>query len=1119
MSDSNDFEIGLKKNVPNHIIRASAGTGKTFQLSNRYIQLLALGHNCDSILATTFTRKAAGEILDRIVQRLASGALDESAAAELAGFVECDLDAAGCRELLKGLMGQVHRLQIGTLDSFFSRLARSFSLELGLPLDWAISTDQLLGELSDLSVQEMLSSQNAIRMMHLLAKGEAQRGVAHLIRQTVDDVYGVFLDSEEEAWNRLPQPKKILTQDEIDSLIDMLESAPANGKQQQTRKDKDVELARDSEWEEFADSKQFKRLLFGGTYGKKERSTEMEQAYRAFEEHVRAVIIVDLKRRNEATYGLVEEYAKRFKRKQRESGALRFDDVAFALHSLVGKRDANNRLMFRLDQQIEHLLLDEFQDTSPGQWQVLAPFAHWVAKKNSGRSFFCVGDLKQAIYGWRGGVAEIFDLVDHELENLTPYEDMVESFRSAPEVIECVNTVFSSLDSVKTKCDETDSELQRAAKQFKPHKTRRSELPGRVTVQYGPEGEEKASKDRFKKVGARNNKMLDQMVLQIAEYHQKCPDRTIGVLTRTNRTIAETIFKLRQAGIEASQEGGNFLTDSAAVETVLAAIQLADHPGDTVARFLVSHSALGPWFKFLPESTVTRQQNEERVGTVAADLRKQLIDEGYGPTVEGLARVLASECTERELTRLQRLIELSYDYDDSWTLRADQFVAYIRDTKVPDESAAKVRVMTVHGSKGLEFDVVFVPIPSVLQWYRPPRFVVDRNEPTDPASLVSLYVRKSVHDFLPDSFQEAFKNEDRSKVREELCVLYVALTRAVHAMHIHVSYDCKPDDGKSLGRILLGTLAADKPRSPESIVYEIGKADWYANHQKPADQLAEELQPFYLNECTEIGDRDIATTPKSGRGSQWLSPAQLEGDSAFSLQSVLRRQQDRQRMERGTLLHACFETVIWLDGGPPNDELLKESIQRVSPLVTQEYMGEIIAEFRTMLGQDSLQQLFKSETYRDTMASRLVNSTYKPTQPFSVRVENERPFVIQNVDGVLEGFVDRLLWLYDGDQLLGAEIIDFKSDKAKNGKRDEQVRFYSAQLNAYIDAVATISELPEEKINAYLVFLENGEIVEVEKEIGVPQEVSANESSAHLRGKVKRLDRKVEPGKQLRLWD
>ena len=169
MSQSGESAVGTSQTVPNQIIRASAGTGKTFRLSNRYIELLTRGHSCDSILATTFTRKAAGEILDRIVQRLASGALDETAASELAGFVNCELDSSRCRELLKGLMKKIHRLQIGTLDSFFSRLARSFSLELGLPLDWSISTNQLLGELSDLSIQEMLSSQNAIRMMHLLS--------------------------------------------------------------------------------------------------------------------------------------------------------------------------------------------------------------------------------------------------------------------------------------------------------------------------------------------------------------------------------------------------------------------------------------------------------------------------------------------------------------------------------------------------------------------------------------------------------------------------------------------------------------------------------------------------------------------------------------------------------------------------------------------------------------------------------------------------------------------------------------------------------------------------------------------------------------------------------------
>ena len=1102
--------------VPNHIIRASAGTGKTFQLSNRYIRLLAQGHNCDSILATTFTRKAAGEILDRIVQRLADAALDESKATELSGFVECELNSERCRELLKKLMRSVHRLQIGTLDAFFSRLARSFSLELALPLDWSISTNQLLSELSDLSIQEMLSSQNAIKMMHLLAKGETQRGVARLIRQTVDDVYGIYQDSKESAWNQLSQPSGMLGKEEIAILIDALEQAPANGKLQGQRKDKDVELARLGDWGEFADSLQFKRVLFGGTYGAKKRSPELVQAYNDFADHIRAAVIFDLKRRNEATYGLVDEYATRFARKQREAGALRFDDVTLALHNLVGKRDANNRLMFRLDQQIEHLLLDEFQDTSPGQWQVIAPFAHWVAKENSGRSFFCVGDMKQAIYGWRGGVAEIFDLVDQELENLTPYEDMVESFRSAPEVIETVNKLFLNLGSVKTNCEETNAEFSRAAEQFKAHKTRRTELPGHVTLQYGPECDERLRKNHYKKLGARNNEMLNQMVRQIAEYHKKCPDRTIGVLTRSNRTVAETIFRLQQIGIEASQEGGNTLTDSAAVETILAAIQLADHPGDTVARFLVSHSALGKWFKLAPESTESRSENASRVGAVAAEIRKQLIDEGYGPTVEALARVLASDCTERELTRLQRLIELSYDYDDSWTLRADQFVAYIRDTKVPDQSAAKVRVMTVHGSKGLEFDAVFLPIPSVTNWYQPPRFVVDREQPTDQASLVSLYVRKTLHPLLPDDFQNAFKDEDRSKVREELCVLYVAMTRAVHAMHIHVSYDCKPNEGKSFGRVLLGTLAGDQPRTPEAVVYEAGTADWYQNHKKPVDQLAEELRPFYLDECEEIGEQKILTEPKSGRGCQWISPTQLARGTGFSLQSVLSRQQDRQRLEHGTLLHACFETVDWLDDGEPNDETLCDSMKRQSPLVTEEQMSEVIAEFREMLKLESLQGLFKSETYQATMEARLVAADYKPVQPLTMRVENERAFAIQNVDGVLEGFIDRIVWLTDGDTLLGAEIIDFKSDPVNDDTIKDRVAHHSPQLNAYIDALATISELAEERINAYLVFVEKGAVVPVEKQMGVSEEVKSSDVQPHFQGKAKRLN---DPGTQLRLWD
>ena len=81
-----------------------------------------------------------------------------------------------------------------------------------------------------------------------------------------------------------------------------------------------------------------------------------------------------------------------------------------------------DEVLYRLDSHLSHMLLDEFQDTSLLQWQVLRPFAHRVVdggqSQNAACSFFCVGDVKQAIYGWRGGVAEIFEAIDRELGGL-----------------------------------------------------------------------------------------------------------------------------------------------------------------------------------------------------------------------------------------------------------------------------------------------------------------------------------------------------------------------------------------------------------------------------------------------------------------------------------------------------------------------------------------------------------------------------------------------------------------------------------------------------------------------------------------------------------------------------
>ncbi len=103
-------------------------------------------------------------------------------------------------------------------------------------------------------------------------------------------------------------------------------------------------------------------------------------------------------------------------------------------------------LAFRLDGSIEHLLLDEFQDTSCAQWRVFEPLARAIKAKPS-RSFFCVGDVKQAIYAWRGGMSAIFETLQSTLGDL-PEETLTKSYRSSQPIIDTVNQVFGNLTDV-----------------------------------------------------------------------------------------------------------------------------------------------------------------------------------------------------------------------------------------------------------------------------------------------------------------------------------------------------------------------------------------------------------------------------------------------------------------------------------------------------------------------------------------------------------------------------------------------------------------------------------------------------------------------------------------------
>ena len=226
---------------PNVVIRASAGTGKTFQLSNRYLQLVGAGVRPESILAATFARKAAGEILARVMQRLAGAALDEDACRALAEQVGWKLDRAACGGLLGELLHNLHRMRIGTLDSFFVRLAGSFTLELGLPSDWRIVEAIDDGRWRLEAIRRALAAgktSELLALVHLLFKGETPRSISEQISTLVTNLYDIHCETDEQAWHRLPRPARLRIE-ELAAAIESLAVAqrPANGHQANALRD------------------------------------------------------------------------------------------------------------------------------------------------------------------------------------------------------------------------------------------------------------------------------------------------------------------------------------------------------------------------------------------------------------------------------------------------------------------------------------------------------------------------------------------------------------------------------------------------------------------------------------------------------------------------------------------------------------------------------------------------------------------------------------------------------------------------------------------------------------------------------------------------------------------
>jgi ATP-dependent exoDNAse (exonuclease V) beta subunit len=397
---------------------------------------------------------------------------------------------------LARLVHGLHRLRVGTLDSFFVQMGGHFSLELGLPPGWSIVDEledaRLRGEavrrLFDRgSVTDRDGATDLRTLLHLLSKGEVTRSLTDQVRGTVDDLYATWRETNPDAWRRL-QRRRELTADEVAAAVAALAAYAVDPKLVETR-DKDLARWAGGNLKKFIETGIAAKLVKGeAKFGRKRIDPALAALYRPLVDQACAKLINTLIDQTVATARLLEHFHEEYWQLKLSRRALRFEDVTRQLAEALAAHEMDE-VAFRLDADVRHLLLDEFQDTSLAQWGVLRPFGAAVTE-GSGGSFFCVGDAKQAIYGWRGGVAEIFDLVDSQLPGLTQ-ETLATSYRSSPVIIDVVNRVFGALADNAELAD-TPTVGADWSKHFARHATAKSELPGYACLEVAPRPDRKS---------------------------------------------------------------------------------------------------------------------------------------------------------------------------------------------------------------------------------------------------------------------------------------------------------------------------------------------------------------------------------------------------------------------------------------------------------------------------------------------------------------------------------------------------------------------------------------------------------------------------------------------------
>lgn len=1045
--------------LTNMLISASAGTGKTYRLSLRFLGLLALtgGKHPERLIAITFTKKAAGEFKDRILTDLATGAKDDDGAERLKkqlwevikgtpempgiwpdvtdDWAQNNLTKTRFRQLLHILVQNLARLNLCTIDSLFAQISSTSAFELGFSGFKIIdSTEEaqarkeaLLSLYRECSADEQLSKDFEDAFLSGSESTADAIQAEKTMTKRLNAFHALFLEApEEEKWGNPTElgftPKDLIPAVPLEqfntvlqSLISQAQQAP-DPEEKKGKKNKELFLRFLNAFSQYAKLGRVRFRTEGGSVW----NITVEQAREKFKEFwtpdLEKIIqswlcmeSIQTLRRTRATYKLMTLFEKKYSALIRNRGRFLFHDITRILGDGAITPELKQELQYRMYCRYDHWMLDEFQDTSQSQWRVIKPFLDdLIESKNSqDGSIFVVGDIKQSVYQWRGGDPTLFNSVADQLQLQTC--GMATSFRSVQPVLNMANDICNYKQSA------SDCLLNSTLEQWgdypehhcAPHL---QERPGVAQIWETP-----YSKDKNK------DEQVGQTIVDILNQTQAIErglDTAILISTGDQAKKVKSI--LTQSGIPAEVcDDVNVGVDSPLGKDLLLFFRWLQMPGDTLTTELLSHSPLRPLISpNCPEGMNWQQWRLllERNGyaTIMEELERRLIRSGIKLTKFQQSRLSVWQNEAEQVDGQGMPLDI-------WLNHMEELV------RREDPPKGIVRIMTIHKSKGLGFDIVIIPQIGNKQALANETHLehFEKKDANDRIEGIVLAPSKDVYNNVPQ-FHRLLLNWKSQQEFDGCCRLYVALTRAKRATYIILpgkkNNKASNDDNNDAVSFwqLIQRAAKYSSKGSDSLslgdakcLYSDGQPDWYKGVPLKKQEHEEIILKQWPEQKPIIRER--------------ISPSGQHSQTSF-----FKKQQNedmRKAAEFGTAVHAVFERITrWDDANKPEWAL--------HPTTEAELT---VAECMEV---PSIRELF--------------------TPPLEASIMKEQRIEAIEGNNWISGVIDRLIIHHDS-----ATIIDFKTDRVSSA---EQLKDrHAEQLTAYARIVSRITGIPQEKISCIII--------------------------------------------------